>query len=205
MFNVRFLIKYEVLYKNMPQSEVANIPVTCKHRFQRLMLYINSNLAFNMNPQVHMSVLEPNQYLVNLQTLQKLNATWYERPSIVSIEAIKGAYHWTLSKKDVVGNFFIVRPRENSANVRMFADDEIPNSQLCYISMEERNNAPDLLEGLGGGPVNEFSLRKDKVAFGFMEKESEHLEFYGIKKKSEELKEAASEYVDLVVRWKMPK
>ena len=80
LFNVRFLIRYEVQFNNMPQEEIDKIPVMCKHRFQRLMVYINSNFAFNMNPQVHMSVLEPDQYLVNLQTLQKLNATWYERP-----------------------------------------------------------------------------------------------------------------------------
>ena len=96
LFNVRFLVKYEVVYNGMSAEEIAKIPNTCKHRFQRLMLYINSNLAFNIIPQVHLSVLEPDTYIVNLQTLQKLNATWYERPQIVSIEAIKGAEKWSL-------------------------------------------------------------------------------------------------------------
>ena len=80
LFNVRFLVKYEVDYKGMPEEDIAKIPNTCRHRYQRLMLYINSNLAFNIVPQVHLSVLEPDTYIVNLQTLQKLNATWYERP-----------------------------------------------------------------------------------------------------------------------------
>ena len=88
----------------------------------------------------------------------------------------------------------------------MFAeDDEIDGSQLCYISMDERNAAANLLDGLGGGPVNEFSLRKDKVAFGFMTKESEHLEFFGGKKKISDQEELDNEYADFVVRWKMPK
>ena len=88
----------------------------------------------------------------------------------------------------------------------MFAEeDEIADSQLCYISMEERNAAANLLDGLGGGPVNEFSLRKDKVAFGFMTKENEHLEFFGEKKKLSDQQEIDNEYADFVVRWKMPK
>ena len=190
----------------MPESDIAKIPNTCRHRYQRLMLYINSNLAFNIVPQVHLSVLEPDTYIVNLQTLQKLNATWYERPQIVSIEAIKGAEKWSLQKKDAVGNFFIVRPRQNAIKPGIFAEDEeIEDSQLCYISMEEYNASQDLMEGLGGGPVNEFSLRKDKVAFGFMLKESEHLEFFGGKKKISDQQEIENEYADFVVRWKMPK
>ena len=53
--------------------------------------------------------------------------------------------------------------------------------------------------------MNEFSLRKDKVAYGFMEKESEHLEFFGGKKKTDSEAAFEWEYIDLVVRWKMPK
>ena len=71
--------------------------------------------------------------------------------------------------------------------------------------MEEYNASQDLMDGLGGGPVNEFSLRKDKVAFGFMLKESEHLEFFGGKKKISDQQEIENEYADFVVRWKMPK
>ena len=84
-------------------------------------------------------------------------------------------------------------------------DEHIVNSQLSYITLDERAAAHDLLDGLGGGPVNEFSLRKDKVAYAFMEEESKHLEYFGSKKKSEEAKENESEFVNLVVRWKMPK
>ena len=81
------------------------------------------------------------------------------------------------------------------------SDDDIPNAQLCYI----REESGDLLDGLGGEPAaNELSLRKDKVAYGFMEKESEHLEFFGGKKKPD-LVEFENEFIDLVVRWKMPK
>ena len=84
-------------------------------------------------------------------------------------------------------------------------DEQIVNSQLDYITVMERAGAHDLLDGLGGGPVNEFSLRKDKVAYAFMEEESKHLEFFGSKKKSEETKENENEFINLVVRWKMPR
>lgn len=53
-----------------------------------------------MNPIVHMSVREADQYIVNLMTLQKLSATWYERPHVTSIEALNGAEKWSLSKLD---------------------------------------------------------------------------------------------------------
>ena len=63
-----------------------------------------------------------------MQTLQKLNATWYERPQIVSIEAIKGAEYWALFKKDDNGNFFYVRPREKSLSGVRMPDEQIVNS-----------------------------------------------------------------------------
>ena len=74
-----------------------------------------------MNPAVHMSVREPDQYIVNLMTLQKLNTTWYERPHVTSIEAIRGANRWCLSKKDDSGNFFIVKPREDKLSMLQFS------------------------------------------------------------------------------------
>ena len=151
-----------------------------------------------MKPQVHMSVLEPNQYLINLQTLQNIASTWYEKPQIVSIEAIKGAQHWILQKKDAKGNFFIMKPRKGNS---YGATDEVPDAQLCY---EDLVLDGDFLDGLGGGAVNQFSLRKDSVAFGQMIKESDHVEFFGGKKKQETLGHE-SEFADLIVRWKMPK
>lgn len=60
-----------------------------------------------MAPMTYMSSKEPNHYIVNMMTLQKLNATWYERPIITSIEAIKGCEEWSLQKKDALGNFFV--------------------------------------------------------------------------------------------------
>ena len=33
LFNVRFLVKYEVVYKGMPEEEIAKIPNTCRHRY----------------------------------------------------------------------------------------------------------------------------------------------------------------------------
>ena len=79
-----------------------------------------------MNPIVHMSVREPDSYLVNLMTLQKLNTTWYERPMVSSIEAINGASNWCLAKKDAFGNFFTVRPRQDSPNEAI--DNELPGA-----------------------------------------------------------------------------
>lgn len=79
-----------------------------------------------MGPAVHMSVIEPDNYIVNLMTLQRLSSTWYERPEITSIEAIKGASKWCLTKKDAVGNFFIVRPRVKNDNDSF--EDEIPEA-----------------------------------------------------------------------------
>ena len=78
-----------------------------------------------MNPVVHMSVTEPDNYIVNLMTLQRLQTTWYERPEVTSIEAIKGASKWCLTKKDAMGNFFTVKPRiENLSD----SFDEIPEA-----------------------------------------------------------------------------
>ena len=61
-----------------------------------------------MTPNVLMSVRQSDQFIVNLMTAQRLNATWYERPQVSSIEALNGARHWQLHKKDEFGNFFIV-------------------------------------------------------------------------------------------------
>ena len=85
-FSVRFLFRYETIPNG---SEV--LPATCRFRFQRMIIYINSQYLFSMGPSVHMSVTEPDNYIVNLMTLQRLSSTWYERPEITSIEAIKGA------------------------------------------------------------------------------------------------------------------
>lgn len=88
-----------------------------------MLIFINSQCLFSMNPVVHMSVREPDHYIVNLMTMQKLNSTWYERPQITSIEAIRGAQKWCLTKKDASGNFFIVKPRLEQLNDSI---DEIP-------------------------------------------------------------------------------
>lgn len=62
-FSVRFLFRYEVVANG---SEV--LPATCRFRFQRLIMFINSQCLFTMNPVVHMSFSEPDQYIVNLMT-----------------------------------------------------------------------------------------------------------------------------------------
>ena len=81
-----------------------------------MILFINSQYLFQMNPVVHMSVKQPDQFMINLMMLQKLNTTWYERPQVSSIEAIRGAQKWCLSKKDSFGNFFTVQPRLEQPN-----------------------------------------------------------------------------------------
>ena len=83
-----------------------------------------------MNPVVHMSVTEPDNYIVNLMTLQRLSSTWYERPEVTSIEAIRGASKWCLTKKDAMGNFFTVKPRREDLSDSI---DEIPEAQLAYL------------------------------------------------------------------------
>ena len=65
-----------------------------------------------MMPVVHMSVREADKFVINLMTQQRLNTSWYERPRVSSIEAINGARHWKLEKKDIFGNFFTVCPRQ---------------------------------------------------------------------------------------------
>ena len=126
---MRFLFRYQVVYPGVTDEELAKIPSMSKYRFQRMAIFINSNFVFSMTPLVHMSVRESDQYLINLQTLQKLKATWYERPMITSIEAVRGAAFWKLTKKDQMGNFFIVKPREEALND---SDEEIPEAQLGY-------------------------------------------------------------------------
>ena len=88
-----------------------------------MLIFINSQCLFSMSPVTHISVREPDHYIVNLMTMQKLNTTWYERPQITSIEAIRGAQQWCLTKKDASGNFFIVEPRVEQLNDSI---DEIP-------------------------------------------------------------------------------
>ena len=127
-------------------------------------MFINSQCLFTMSPVVHMSLTEPDQYIVNLMTLQKLSTTWYERPQVSTIEAIRGANKWCLSKKDTFGNFFTVKPRENSENEFI---DELPGAQLAYLRQSLFVN--DVLEGLDGERTYDMdSLTKDKVAYTFM-------------------------------------
>lgn len=152
-----------------------------------------------MNPVVHMSVREPDQYIVNLNTLQKLNATWYERPNVTSIEAIRGAKKWCLNKKDAFGNFFIVKPRTGTLEDYM---DDLPDAQLGYL--RQSVFVGDVLEGLDGEKmVDTDSLTKDKVAFTFMEHESTHMENTTGKKWRKTEGEAENEQIDLVIRWRM--
>lgn len=82
-----------------------------------------------MNPVVHMSLSEPDQYIVNLMTLQKLSTTWYERPAVSTIETIRGARRWILNKKDSLGNFFTVKPRTEIDEIK----DDLPGAQLAYL------------------------------------------------------------------------
>jgi len=103
--SVRFLFRYEVAPLS---SQSEPLPATCRFRFQRMVLFINSQCLFSMTPNVLMSVRQSDQFIVNLMTAQRLNATWYERPQVSSIEALNGARHWQLHKKDEFGNFFIV-------------------------------------------------------------------------------------------------
>lgn len=72
-----------------------------------------------------MSVRQPDQFVINLMTQQRLNTSWYERPQVSSIEAINGAKRWCLAKKDAYGNFFTVKPREENLNDSI---DEIPGA-----------------------------------------------------------------------------
>lgn len=100
--NVRFVIRYEV--EGLPEDA----PPACKFRISRMILFLNSNLAFKVAPFVNMSVQDTDKYIVNFQTWQKMIASWYERPKFKSIEIVRGTEVWQLSKKDEVGNFVTV-------------------------------------------------------------------------------------------------
>lgn len=60
--NVRFVIRYEV--EGLPEDA----PPACKFRVSRMILFLNSNLAFKVAPFVNMSVKESNTYIINFQT-----------------------------------------------------------------------------------------------------------------------------------------
>ena len=61
-----------------------------------------------------------------------------------------------------------------------------------------------MLEGLEGEKmVDTDSLQKDKIAFTFMERESNHLENTTGKKWRKTEGDAENEQIDLVVRWSM--
>jgi len=64
-FSVRFIFRYEVVQQG-PESE--KIPATCRFRFQRMVLFVNSQCLFQVTPVVHMSVRQADQYVVNLMT-----------------------------------------------------------------------------------------------------------------------------------------
>jgi len=117
-----------------------------------------------------MSVRHADQFVVNLMTQQKLNTSWYERPQVSSIEAINGARHWILAKKDAYGNFFTISPRKENLNDSI---EEIPGAWLGYLRQSRFYG--DLLEGLDGEKtIDVDSLTMDKVAFMFFEREAEH-------------------------------
>jgi hypothetical protein len=62
LINVRFMMRYEVAEPAKSEEQVdseaklAEMPLTCKHRFQRMILFINSNFAFNIVPHIHLSM-----------------------------------------------------------------------------------------------------------------------------------------------------
>lgn len=164
-FSVRFLFRYEVVKVANVISTTESLPTTCRFRFQRMILFVNSQCLFQMMPMVHMSVRQADKFVVNLMTQQRLNTSWYERPQVSSIEAINGARHWSLAKKDTYGNFFTVNPRQETLNDSI-DDNEIPGAQLGYL--RESVHVGDLLEGLEGEKtIDSDSLTKDKVAFTF--------------------------------------
>lgn len=62
----------------------------------------------------------------------------------------------------------------------------------------------DVLEGLDGEKMVDMnSLQKDKIAFTFMERESEHLENTTGKRWRKTEGDTEKEQIDLVVRWRM--
>lgn len=62
----------------------------------------------------------------------------------------------------------------------------------------------DILEGLDGEKIIDYdSLTKDKIAYTFMKRESEHMENTAGKKWRKTEGDAELEQVDLVVRWRM--
>lgn len=92
--NVRFVIRYEV------EGLAEDAPAGCRFRLARMILFLNSNLAFKVAPFVNMSVKDSDRYIVNFQTWQKMIASWYERPKFNSIEIVRGTEVWHLTKKD---------------------------------------------------------------------------------------------------------
>jgi hypothetical protein len=65
-----------------------------------------------------------------------------------------------------------VKPRTEPLND---SDEEIPEAQLGYL--RDSIFQGDVLEGIDGEPISDQnSLQKDKVAFKFMEVESDYLE-----------------------------
>lgn len=149
-----------------------------------------------------MSVRDANMYIINLMTQQRLNTSWYERPQVSSIEAINGAKHWKLAKKDAFGNFFTVEPRVEGLSDSI-DDDEIEGAQLGYL--RQSIYVGDLLEGIDGEKsIDANSLRKDHVAYIFFEREAGHMENTQSKKWRKTEGEVQKEQIDLVVRWVMP-
>lgn len=57
--NARFVIRYEV--EGLPEDA----PPGCRFRLSRMILFLNSNLAFKVAPFVNMSVKESEKYIVN--------------------------------------------------------------------------------------------------------------------------------------------
>ena len=65
-----------------------------------------------------------------------------------------------------------MKPRTEPLND---SDEEIPEAQLGYL--RDSIFQGDVLEGIDGEPISDQnSLQKDKVAFKFMEDESDYLE-----------------------------
>jgi len=100
--NARFLIRYEV--EDLPED----CPPACKYRLARLVVFLNSQLAFKIVPYVNLSAKQVDKYVVNFQTWQKLSSSWYDRPKFNSIEIVRGQQRWQISKKDEGGNFVTI-------------------------------------------------------------------------------------------------
>lgn len=143
------------------------------------MVFFNSQLAFKILPFVNLSVKDVDRYIVNFQTWQKINSSWYDRPKFNSIEIVKGQELWSLSKKDEVGNFVTVirDPKKEAGN------------SLVVFEMGDRNSESD------------HSIFNQEKSLAFMKLEADYLRHV----KQQEIQIDASIGIDAVIVWQMSK